>query len=56
MSKLDKVFAGTNLVAMDALGVSYNDVAAEDVPTLLKAETAGLGSYDLDGLNIVEIS
>lgn len=56
VSKLDKVFAGTNLVAIDALGVSYNDVAAEDVPTLIKAETAGLGSYDLDGLNIVEIS
>jgi len=56
MSKLDKVFAGTNLVAMDALGVSYNDVAAEDVPTLLKAEKHGLGSYDLDELNVVEVS
>ncbi len=56
MNKLDKVFAGTSLVAMDALGVSYNDLVAEDVPTLLKAEALGLGSYDLDGLNIVESS
>lgn len=56
MNKLDKVFAGTKLVAMDALGVSYNDLVAEDVPTLLKAEAIGLGSYDLDGLNVVELS
>jgi len=56
MSKLDKVFAGTNLVAMDSLGVSYNDIEAEDVPTLIKAQEMGLGSYDLSELNIVEIS
>lgn len=56
LKKLDKVFAGTNLVAMDSLGVSYNDVEAEDVPCLTKAQDMGLGSYDLSGLNIVEIS
>jgi len=56
ISKLDKVFAGTNMVAMDALGVSYNNMLAEDVPTLLKAKEEGLGDFDLDGLNIVEIS
>jgi len=56
ISKLDKIFAGTSLVAMDALGVSYNDMAAEDVPTLLKAEQMGLGSFDLDEFNIVELS
>jgi uncharacterized protein (DUF362 family) len=56
MSKLDKVFAGTNLVAMDALGVSYNDLEAEDIPTLLKAEEMGLGNYDISKLNIIEIS
>jgi uncharacterized protein (DUF362 family) len=56
MLKLDRVFAGTNLVAMDALGVTYNDVVPEDVPTLLKAEKLGLGSYKLEDYNIVEIS
>lgn len=54
MSKLDKVFAGTNMVAMDALGASYNDLEAEDIPTLIKAEEMGLGSYDLSEINIVE--
>jgi len=54
--KLDKVFAGSNLVSMDVLGASYNDMAAEDVITLLKAENMGLGPYDLSGLNIVETS
>lgn len=54
ISKLDKVFAGTNLVAMDALGVSFNDMVAEDIPTLIKAQELGLGSYDLSKLNVVE--
>ena len=56
MNKLDKVYAGTKLVAMDALGASYNNIAAEDILTLIKAEKLGLGSYDLNGLNVVEIS
>jgi len=55
MSKLDKVFAGTNLVSMDALGVSYNDIPAEDILTLVKAEKLGLGTSDISGLNVVEI-
>ena len=55
-NKLDKIFAGTNLVAMDALGVSYNDMDAEDILTLIKAEKMGLGTYDIGGLNVVEIS
>lgn len=56
MNKLDKVFAGTNLVSMDALGVTYNDRFPEDIPSLVKAQEAGLGSYELEGLNIVEIT
>ena len=56
LRKLDKVFAGTNLVAMDSLGASYNDMLAEDVPCLIKAQEMGLGAYDLSELNIVEIS
>jgi uncharacterized protein (DUF362 family) len=55
IKQMDRVFAGTNLVAMDALGVSYNDRVAEDILTLIKAEEMGLGSYDLGGLNVVEI-
>ncbi|MEN8226000.1 MAG: DUF362 domain-containing protein, partial [Bacteroidota bacterium] len=35
MRRLEKVFAGTRLVAMDALGVSYNDIDPADVPTLI---------------------
>ena len=54
--KLDKIFAGTNVVAMDALGASFNDLTADDVPTLLKAEEAGLGSFKLEDYNIVELS
>ncbi|MEE4256834.1 MAG: DUF362 domain-containing protein [Bacteroidales bacterium] len=53
--KMDTVFAGTNLVGMDALGVKFNDVFAEDVPTLAKAEEVGLGSADLKNYNIVEV-
>jgi len=56
MLKLDKVFAGTNLVAMDALGVKFNEAYAEDVPTLAKAEAHGLGSAKLEDYNVVEIS
>lgn len=56
MIQLDKVFAGTNLVAMDALGVSYNDLLPEDIPTLVKAQQAGLGKYNIEDLNIVELS
>jgi uncharacterized protein (DUF362 family) len=41
ISNLDKVFAGTNLVAMDALGAKYNDLSIEEVPTLIKAEAMG---------------
>jgi uncharacterized protein (DUF362 family) len=52
--KLDKIFAGTNLVAMDSLGVTYNDMVAEDIPSLIKAENNGLGKYDISELNIVE--
>ena len=55
MLKLDKVFAGTNLVAMDALGVQFNEAYAEDVPTLAKAEAHGLGSANLENYNIVEV-
>ena len=56
ISKLDKVFAGTNLVAMDTLGAKYNDLGIDDVPTLIKAEAIGLGSTNLDEINIVESS
>lgn len=54
--KLDKVFAGTDLVAMDALGVSFNEFDPANVPTLKKAEELGLGTADLEKLNIVEVA
>lgn len=56
MYTLNKVFAGTKLVEMDAFGVSLNDFDAGDVPTLAKAEELGLGSAELEKLNVVEFS
>ena len=56
ISKLDKVFAGTNLVEMDAFGVSLNDIDPIDVPTLQRAEELKLGSADLSKLNILEFA
>lgn len=55
IKKMDRVFAGTQLVAMDTLGVSYNDFAPDEILTIIKAEQMGLGSSDLSGINIVEI-
>ncbi|NQT77947.1 MAG: DUF362 domain-containing protein [Bacteroidetes bacterium] len=56
IKQMDRVFAGTNLVAMDALGASYNDFAPDEILTIIKAEQMGLGSYDLSELNVIEIS
>jgi uncharacterized protein (DUF362 family) len=55
IKQMDRVFAGTNLVAMDTLGASYNDFAPDEILTIIKAEQMGLGSSDLSGMNIVEI-
>jgi uncharacterized protein (DUF362 family) len=53
---LNKVFAGTNLVAMDALGATYNDLEPGEVLTNVKAAEMGLGSYELDNIRLVEIA
>lgn len=53
--KMDIVYAGTNLVGMDVLGVTYNYTFPEDVPTLAKAESVGLGSAKLEDYNVVEV-
>ena len=55
IKQMDRVFAGTNLVAMDALGASYNDFAPDEILTIIKAEQTGLGSSDLSEMNVVEI-
>ncbi len=55
IKQMDRVFAGTNLVAMDTLGASYNDFAPDEILTIIKAEQMGLGSSDLSAVNIVEI-
>lgn len=56
VKEMNKVFAGTSLVAMDALGASYNDIDPADVLTIVKASSSGLGSYDLTEMNCVDIS
>jgi uncharacterized protein (DUF362 family) len=56
ITSLGKVFAGTNLVAMDTLGAKYNDLSIDEVPTLVKAEEMGLGSTNLGEINILERS
>lgn len=50
----NKIIAGTNMVAIDALGCSYHGYEPEEVPTLVECEKAGLGTKDFTKLNIVE--
>jgi uncharacterized protein (DUF362 family) len=56
MLKLDKVFAGTNLIGMDALAATFNNFEPEEILTNLKGQEAGLGSYELENYNIVEVA
>ncbi len=50
----NKIIAGTNMVAIDALGCSYHGYELDEVPTLVECEKAGLGTKDFTKLNIVE--
>ncbi len=50
----NKIIAGTNMVAIDALGCSYHGYEADEVPTLVECEKAGLGIKDFTKLKIVE--
>lgn len=56
IKKLDLVVAGTDPVAIDALGATYLDMQPYDIPSVSKAYEAGVGQMDLSKLNILEIT
>lgn len=54
MLELNKVMAGKDIVALDALACSYHDLELDEVPTLIACENAGLGTKDYTSLNVIE--
>lgn len=54
--KLDKVVAGTDIVAIDAYCAGLLDYSIDDVLAIDKAYKHGLGEKDLSKVNIVEYS
>jgi uncharacterized protein (DUF362 family) len=55
LKKLDIVVAGTDPVAIDALGATYLDMLPADILTVQKAYDLGIGEMDLSRLNILEM-
>jgi uncharacterized protein (DUF362 family) len=53
VKKLDLVVAGTDPVAVDALGATYLDMQPPEVLTIRKAYDLGIGEMDLDNLKIL---
>lgn len=53
--KKDKVLAGTDIVAMDAIGATYLDYLPEEIPCITKAYDSNLGEKDYTKLTIKEI-
>ncbi|MCD4774094.1 MAG: DUF362 domain-containing protein [Bacteroidales bacterium] len=56
IKKIDKIIAGTDIVALDALCCTYLDFVPEDVMHIVKSNEAGLGEIDFTKLNIREVS
>ncbi|MCB2219154.1 MAG: DUF362 domain-containing protein [Bacteroidetes bacterium] len=56
LKTLNKIVAGTDIVAIDALTSEYLDYLPEEITTTLKAHESGLGDMDYSKLNIVEIN
>lgn len=50
------MIAGTDPVAVDALGVTLLDKTAEDLPHLKMAQKAGAGTVDFRSLNPIEVN
>lgn len=48
----NKIIAGKNMVAIDAIGCSYHGWKPDEVPTLVEAEKAGLGTKEYSQLKI----
>jgi uncharacterized protein (DUF362 family) len=56
MKKPDKVVAGTDIVAIDALCCTYVNLLPEDIVSINKAYELGLGEIDYHKLKIKEIN
>ncbi len=54
VKQLDLVIAGTDSVAIDALGATFLDMLPSDILSVQKGYDLGLGEMDLSKLNIVE--
>jgi uncharacterized protein (DUF362 family) len=54
VKQLDLVVAGTDPVAIDALGATYLDMLPSDILTVQKAYEAGVGNMNLEELKIYE--
>jgi uncharacterized protein (DUF362 family) len=54
LKQLDIVLAGTDPVAIDALGATYLDMLPADILSVQKAYEAGVGNMNLEELNIIE--
>ncbi len=50
----NKILAGSDMVALDALGSSYHGYSYEEIPSLAAGEQAGLGTANYQNLRIHE--
>ncbi len=56
MKKMDKVVAGTDLVAVDALCCTYVNFSPDEIVSITKAHEMGLGEINYQQLNIAELN
>ncbi len=56
LKTMNKVVAGTDIVALDALTGEYLDYYPDEIITTLKGHESGIGDMDYSKLNIVEIN
>jgi uncharacterized protein (DUF362 family) len=56
MKKMDKVVAGTDIVAVDALCCSYVNFSSDEIVSISKAHDMGIGNKNYYQLNISEIT
>jgi uncharacterized protein (DUF362 family) len=56
LKTMNKILAGTDIVALDALTSEYLDYLPEEITTTVKAHESGLGDMDYSKLDIVEIN
>jgi hypothetical protein len=52
----DTVIAGIDIVTVEAYGLTFLDLKAEDVPFIGMAEKRGLGVSEWKSLNVAEIN